>query len=256
MTKNRRPVIAGNWKMFKTRDEALQFVFAVANELPSKELVESVVCASPVLLRCLVKRQGDNLRVGAQNMHFEKEGAYTGEVSPLVLKTTNVEYVVIGHSERRAMFNETDATVNKKVHTAFEYDLVPIVCVGESLEERETGKTNEVMDTQVVALFEGISAEQAKDVIVAYEPIWAIGTGRTATAEMANETCGYIRSVIERLYGEEVAQKVRIQYGGSVKPSNVTELLSQEHIDGALVGGASLDPKSFLQLVNAAKELL
>lgn len=256
MNKNRRPVIAGNWKMFKTRDEALQFVYAVSDKLPAKDKVESVVCASPVLLRCLVKRQGENLRVGAQNMHYEKEGAFTGEVSPLVLNSLNVEYVVIGHSERRSMFNETDESVNKKVHAAFEYNLVPIACVGESLEERETNKTNEVLKRQVVAIFNNVSVENAEHVIVAYEPIWAIGTGRTATSEMANETCGYIRSVIADLYGEEVAQKVRIQYGGSVKPSNVEELLQQEHIDGALVGGASLDPNSFLQLVSAANKLL
>ena len=183
-------------------------------------------------------------------MHFKSAGAYTGEVAPEMLTSIGVSYVVLGHSERREMFNETDETVNKKVHAAFENGLTPIICVGESLEQRETGATNAVVDTQTVAALEGLTAEQVKRVVIAYEPIWAIGTGRTATAEQANETIGYIRSVIERVYGREVAEAVRIQYGGSVNPSNIKELMAQEHIDGALVGGASLDPKSFLSLVN------
>jgi triosephosphate isomerase (TIM) len=249
----RKPIIAGNWKMYKTRDEALKFIYAVNQEVPSSDVVESVICAPSVLLRCLVKRQGDDLRIGAQNMHFEEQGAFTGEVSPLVLKDTGVQYVVIGHSERREMFNETDETVNKKVLKAYEHGLTPIVCVGEKLEQRENGTTNQLVDEQVVIALKGLSAEQVKDVVIAYEPIWAIGTGRTATAEIANETCGYIRSVIEREYGKEASEAVRIQYGGSVKPNNIKELMAQEHIDGALVGGASLDAESFLQLVNYNK---
>lgn len=248
----RKPIIAGNWKMNKTRDEALQFIYAINQEVPESSVVDSVICAPAILLRCLVKRQGDNLKIGAQNMHYAENGAFTGEISPLSLETTGVSYVIIGHSERRAMFNETDEAVNKKVHAAFNHDLTPIVCCGESLEERENGTTNQVLNVQVVKAFENVNANDAKKVVVAYEPIWAIGTGRTATKEVANETCGYIRSIIERLYGKEVSEAVRIQYGGSVSPKNVDELLACEHIDGALVGGASLDPASFLTLVKAA----
>lgn len=246
----RKPIIAGNWKMNKTRDEALQFIYAVKDSVVSKNEVESVICAPFPYLRCLVKRQGSELRIGAQNMHFEQSGAFTGEVSPNMLQGIGVTYVVLGHSERREMFNETDETLNKKVHASFEHHLIPIICVGESLENRENGTTNEVVDIQTIAALKGLTPEQVKQVVIAYEPIWAIGTGRTATAEQANETIGYIRSVVERVYGKEVADEIRIQYGGSVNPSNIKELMAQEHIDGALVGGASLDPESFLALVN------
>ena len=246
----RKPIIVGNWKMNKTRDEALQFIYAVKNEVASSEVVESAICAPFPYLRCLVKRQGESLRVGAQNMHFEPSGPYTGEVAPDMLTAIGVSYVVLGHSERREMFNETDEVVNKKVHAAFENGLTPIICVGESLEERENGTTNQVVDTQTVAALSGLTEDQVKQVVIAYEPIWAIGTGRTATAEQANETIGYIREVIERVYGCDASNAVRIQYGGSVNPSNIKELMAQEHIDGALVGGASLDPQSFLNLVN------
>ena len=246
----RKPIIAGNWKMNKNYDEAVEFIKAVADKVPSSDKVETAICAPALYLRSLVEHQGENLRIGAQNMHFEANGAFTGEIAPGMLKDLGVTYVILGHSERREMFNETDETVNKKVHAAFANGLTPIICVGESLEQRETGATNAVVDTQTVAALEGLTDEQVKRVVIAYEPIWAIGTGRTATAKQANETIGYIRSVIERVYGREVAEAVRIQYGGSVNPSNIKELMAQEHIDGALVGGASLDPKSFLSLVN------
>ena len=246
----RKPIIAGNWKMNKNYDEAVEFIKAVADKVPSSDKVETAICAPALYLRSLVEHQGENLRIGAQNMHFEANGAFTGEIAPGMLKDLGVTYVILGHSERREMFNETDEIVNKKVHAAFANGLTPIICVGESLEQRETGATNAVVDTQTVAALEGLTDEQVKRVVIAYEPIWAIGTGRTATAEQANETIGYIRSVIERAYGREVAEAVRIQYGGSVNPSNIKELMAQEHIDGALVGGASLDPKSFLSLVN------
>lgn len=246
----RKPIIAGNWKMNKTRDEALKFIYAVKDNVVSNEEVEAVICAPFPYLRCLGKRQGSQLRIGAQNMHFEASGAFTGEVAPGMLSSIGVSYVILGHSERREMFNETDETVNKKVHAAFAHNLIPIVCVGESLENRENGTTNEVVEGQTVAALNGLKAEQVKQVVLAYEPIWAIGTGRTATAEQANETIGYIRQVVERVYGKEVADAIRIQYGGSVNSSNIKELMSQEHIDGALVGGASLDPQSFLSLVN------
>lgn len=252
MNKHRKPVIAGNWKMYKVRDEALQFIYSVTQEVPSTDLVETVICANDVLLRCLVKRQGENLKIGAQNMHYEEFGAFTGETSPRVLETTGVSYVILGHSERRQMFNETDAFVNKKVHAALEHELTPIVCVGETLDIREAGTTNNWIKNQVEKAFVGISAEQMVKAIIAYEPIWAIGTGKTASKEQAEETILAIRNVIKSLYGSSVAEKVRILYGGSVKPSNIDELLAQPNIDGALVGGASLDPADFLTLVKAA----
>jgi len=248
----RKPIIAGNWKMFKTRDEAINFILQVNEKMPSNELVDSVICSQFTVLRCLVKRQGDNLKIGAQNMHFLDEGAYTGEVSALMLKSIGVSYVIIGHSERRAMFNETDETCNLKVKKAFEVGLLPILCCGESLEQRETGKTEEVLKNQIVKDLEGLAKEQVEELVIAYEPIWAIGTGKTATSQVADETCGYIRSVVAELYGKDTAEKVRIQYGGSVKTSNIDELMSMPNIDGALIGGASLKADDFIKLVNAA----
>ena len=242
----RKPIIAGNWKMFKTRDEALSFIYAVADKVPAQDKVDSVICAPFVLLRCLVKRQGENLRIGAQNMHFEEQGAFTGEVAPNMLTSLGVEYVIIGHSERRAMFNETDESVNKKLHAAFNHGLTPILCVGEHLEEREGGKTEELLHMQVEKDLAGLTAEQVEKLVIAYEPIWAIGTGRTATPEMADETCGYIRSVVAEFYGAEVAEKIRIQYGGSVKVNNIEALMSMPNIDGALIGGASLVAEDFV----------
>ncbi|MBM7453409.1 triosephosphate isomerase [Acholeplasma morum] len=251
MNKHRIPVIAGNWKMYKTRDEALQFIYAVNQEMPSRDEVETVICANDVLLRDLVKRQGESLKIGAQNMHFAENGAFTGETSPLVLETTGVAYVIIGHSERRAMFNETDETVNLKVHSAIKHDLTPIVCVGESLEIREAGTTNEVVKNQIIKAYANLNDKDALSTIVAYEPIWAIGTGKTATPEQAEETIKAIRDVLASLYGE-VASKIRILYGGSVNAKNIDALLAKENIDGALVGGASLDVSSYLTLVKAA----
>ncbi|HHU24304.1 MAG: triose-phosphate isomerase [Bacilli bacterium] len=248
----RKPVIAGNWKMFKTRPEALEFIYAVNNEVPSQDLVESVICAPFTVLRCLVKRQGENLRIGAQNMHYESSGAFTGEISPDMLKSLGVSYVIIGHSERRAMFNEIDETVNKKLHSAFNKDLIPILCVGESLSERESGKTEQVIKTQIQADLQGLSKEQVENLIIAYEPIWAIGTGKTATPEQANETIGFIRFLIDTMYGDDAAENIRILYGGSVKTSNIDSLLALPHIDGALIGGASLDAKDFLTFTQAA----
>lgn len=248
----RKPIIAGNWKMFKTRDEALYFILKVSTAMPDLEKVDTAVIASAPLLRDLVKRQGDNLRIGAQNLYFEDEGAFTGEISGALLKSYNVTYVVIGHSERRHIFHETDQEVNKKVHAALRHDLTPIVCVGELLEERETSKTEEVLRTQVLAAYEGLSEEQALKTVVAYEPVWAIGTGRTATSEVANEACGFVRSLLADKYSQRVADQIRIQYGGSVKPENVDELLACEHIDGALIGGASLDPDKFIKMAKAA----
>ena len=247
----RKNIIAGNWKMFKTRGEAINFVLQVADKVPSQDLVESVICVQAPVLRDMVKRQGDNLRVGAQNVHFKDSGAFTGEVSAVLLAELGVTYVIIGHSERRAMFNETDETVNLKIKQALAYDLKPLVCVGESLDIREAGTTKEFVSAQVEKALEGVSESELEQIVFAYEPIWAIGTGKTATPEIAEETCRDIRNTIERLYSKDAAQKMRIQYGGSVKTSNIVELLAQEDIDGALIGGASLVPEDFVFMVNA-----
>lgn len=247
----RKPIIAGNWKMFKTRDEALFFILQVSEQMPNIKDVETVVFAQAPLMRCLIKRQGSNLRIGAQNLYFEDEGAYTGEVSGPLLKSYKVEYVLVGHSERRAIFHETDEIVNLKVKATLRNKLKPIVCVGEQLVERENNLTNQVLERQIKAAFADIKAIDMKNIVIAYEPIWAIGTGKTATAEMADEACGYIRKLISSLYGKVVAEEIRIQYGGSVKPENIEELLAKENIDGALIGGASLDPDKFIFMANA-----
>lgn len=248
----RKPVIAGNWKMFKTRDEALFFILQVSEAMPSSKDVETIVFAQAPLMRCLIKRQGLNLKIGAQNLFYEDEGAFTGEISGPLLKSYKVEYVLIGHSERRAYFYETDEIVNKKIHAALRNTLRPIVCVGERLEERENNLTEKVLERQIKGAFEGVKAIDMKNIIIAYEPVWAIGTGKTATAEMADDACGFIRNEIEKLYGKLIAEEIRIQYGGSVKPENIEELLSKENIDGALIGGASLDPDKFIAMANAA----
>jgi triosephosphate isomerase (TIM) len=248
----RKPIIAGNWKMYKTKDDALAFIYAVNLAVPSKDFVESVICAPSIFLRDLVKREGENIKIGAQNMHYANEGAYTGETSAAMLKSYGVDFVVIGHSERRAYFNETDETVNLKVIQAINNDITPILCVGESLEIREAGTTDQVVKKQIEKAYLNIDAEEALKTVIAYEPIWAIGTGRTATPDQANDTIKAIRKVLQNLYGKEVAEAVRILYGGSVNTKNIESLLSMSDIDGALVGGASLDPTSFLTLVKAA----
>ncbi len=249
----RKPIIAGNWKMHKTLTEATEFMNEVKSAVPSSEKVDSVVCAPAPFLHQLVKdSEGQEIKVGAQTMHFEDAGAFTGEVSPAMLEDLNVDYVIIGHSERRAMFNETNESVNKKVQAAFSHSLVPIVCVGETLEEREGGSMKEVVSEQVTEALKGLTAEQVSQTVIAYEPVWAIGTGKSATAEDANEVCSFIRKTVAELSGNEASDSVRIQYGGSVKPENIKDFMQQSDIDGALVGGASLKPDSFLQLIEGA----
>jgi triosephosphate isomerase (TIM) len=249
----RKPIIAGNWKMFKTASEAVAFI----NEVKGKaevEGVDSVICAPFTNLPALVEAvKGTFLQIGAQNMHWEENGAYTGEISGAMLKDTGVQYVIIGHSERRAYFAETDETVNKKVRAAFSYGLIPIVCVGEKLEEREANQTKDVCRVQTVAALQGLTAEQAAQVVIAYEPIWAIGTGKTSTAEDANDVISYIRAQVREQFDAATGDAVRIQYGGSVKPGNIREFMGMSDIDGALVGGASLEPASYIQLVEGAK---
>lgn len=246
----RKPIIAGNWKMHKTIAEAVEFVNEIKGKL-NDEVVDAVICAPFTLLKDLKDAtKGTNIKIGAQNMHFEEKGAFTGEISPLMLKELNIDYVVIGHSERREYFNETDEALNKKVKAAFAHNLTPILCCGETLEERENGTTNDVVGAQIKADLEGLAPELAEKVVIAYEPIWAIGTGKTATDEQANETIMAIRNILAEMFGKEVADKIRIQYGGSVKPGTIKAQMAMSDIDGALVGGASLVATDFAQIVN------
>ena len=246
----RKKVIAGNWKMNMLPNEAISMITELAPLVKDTEN-EVVLCVPYTdLFYSLLTAQGTNIKIGAQNMHYEEKGAYTGEVSGKMLKSIGVEYVIIGHSERRQYFNETDETVNKKIKTAFENDLKPIVCVGETLEEREAGKAFEIIENQTQKDLDGLTEEQVANTIIAYEPIWAIGTGKTATSNDANEACKKIREKIVEIYGQNVAERVIIQYGGSMKPENAKELLSMSDIDGGLIGGASLKAESFANIVN------
>lgn len=250
----RKPIIAGNWKMFKTTKEVETFIADAKTAVPSCSLAESVICVPyPYLALAKQLTEGSCLKVAAQNMHFEENGAFTGEVSPVMLADLAIPYVVLGHSERRAMFGETDETVNKKAHAAFAHGIVPIICVGESLEERETNVTNYIVGGQTLRALNGLTDEQLKAAVIAYEPIWAIGTGKTATSEQAQETIKAIRDAIATEFGSDVADAIRIQYGGSVKPDNAAELLGKADIDGALVGGASLEADSFIALFAPVK---
>ena len=246
----RRKVIAGNWKMNMLPNEAIKFIEDLTPLV--KDTKNEVILCVPYtdLFYSLLTAQNTNIKIGAQNMHFEESGAYTGEVSGKMLKSINVEYVIIGHSERRQYFNETDESVNKKIKAAFANELKPIVCVGETLEEKEAGKTVEIITKQTELALEGLTDEQVKNTIIAYEPIWAIGTGKTATSEDANNSIKEIRNKIAEIYGQEVAKSVIIQYGGSVKSSNAKELFEMSDIDGGLVGGASLKAEEFSKIVN------
>lgn len=246
----RKKVIAGNWKMNMLPNEAIEYIEKF--EPLVKDTQNEVILCVPYtdLFYALLSAQNTNIKIGAQNMHFAESGAYTGEVSGKMLKSIGVEYVIIGHSERRQYFNETDETVNKKIKTAFENELKPIVCVGETLEQKEEGKTQEIITTQVKLALDGLTPEQVKNTIIAYEPIWAIGTGKTATSEDANNSIKEIRKKIEEIYGKDIAESVIIQYGGSVKSTNAKELFETSDIDGGLVGGASLKPEEFAKIVN------
>ncbi|GAB6257324.1 MULTISPECIES: triose-phosphate isomerase [Peribacillus] len=248
----RKPIIAGNWKMNKTLSEATAFLEEVSNLIPKQDVIDTVVCAPALFLDQLVQAaKGTDVKIGAQNMHFEESGAFTGEISPIALADLGVSYVILGHSERREMFNETDEAVNKKAHSAFAHGLTPIVCCGETLEQREAGETNDFVGSQIEKGLAGLSDDQLKQAVIAYEPIWAIGTGKSSSAQDANEVCSHIRSVVADKFSNEAAAAIRIQYGGSVKPENIKEYMAQPDIDGALVGGASLKSDSFLQLLEA-----
>ena len=246
----RRKVIAGNWKMNMLPNEAINFIQELAPLV--KDTKNEVILCVPYtdLFYALLHVQGTNIKIGAQNMHWEEKGAYTGEVSAPMLKSIGVEYVIIGHSERRQYFAETDETVNKKIKSALAHGLKTIVCVGETLEQRENGKTEQIVTSQVEKAFEGIPASELEKIIVAYEPIWAIGTGKTATKEDANSTIMQIRKKIAEMYGQNEANGVIIQYGGSVKSANAKELFEMSDIDGGLVGGASLKADEFAKIVN------
>lgn len=244
----RRPFIAGNWKMFKTVSEAGTLVKELIPQVKDVENVEIAVCPPAVDLY-LVKMllEGTNIGLGAQNMHWEESGAFTGEISPIMVKDL-CKYVIIGHSERRQYFGETDETVNKKVKAALHHGLIPIICIGETLEEKEAGQTERVCERQALAALDGLTAVEVATSVIAYEPIWAIGTGRSATSADANETISYIRQVVRNEFGA-TAEEMRILYGGSVKPNNITEYMQQSDIDGALVGGASLEAANFAAII-------
>ena len=246
----RRKVIAGNWKMNMLPNETISMITELAPKV--KDTKNEVILCVPFtdLFYCLNVAQGTNIKIGAQNMHYEEKGAYTGEISGSMLRSIGVEYVIIGHSERRQYFGETDETVNKKVKAAFKNGLKPIVCVGETLEQRESGKAFEIITNQTQKALEGLTEDQVANTIIAYEPIWAIGTGKTATNEDANESIKKIRKKICQIYGQNVSERVIIQYGGSMKPTNAKKLLEMSDIDGGLIGGASLKVEDFSEIVN------
>ena len=246
---SRRMIIAGNWKMNKTPSETRAFIEELKPLVAGAEA--EVLCCVPAIdiIPAVEAAAGSNIVIGAENMYFEEKGAFTGEISPAMLVDAGVKYVIIGHSDRREYFAETNETVNKKVLKAFEHGITPIVCCGETLTQREQGITIDWIRQQIKIAFLGVSAEQAKTAVIAYEPIWAIGTGKVATTEQAQEVCGAIRALIAEIYDEATAEAIRIQYGGSVAPGNAAELFAQPDIDGGLVGGASLKP-DFGKVVN------
>ena len=250
---NRKAIIAGNWKMNKTATEAAELIDALIPAVKDAGC-EVVICVPFTdLVTAVAKTKGTNIHVGAENVHFEKSGAFTGEISADMLTDLGVEYVVVGHSERRQYFAETDETVNKRAKAALAGGLKPIICVGESLTQREQGVTEELIRMQVKIALNGVTADELKNVVIAYEPIWAIGTGKTATADQAEEVCAAIRKVVGELYGADAAKALTVQYGGSMNPKNVKGLMAQAQIDGGLIGGASLKAADFAQVVNYDK---
>ena len=251
----RKPIIGGNWKMhLGTPKEALSFIKSLKPLIKGIKNVDIVIAPPFTVLESAVRElKKTNVSVSAQNMYFEDKGAFTGEISPLFLKSIGVKYVILGHSERRQIFGETDDLINKKVKKALKESLIPIVCIGENLSAREAGKTKEIIQNQMNFTFQDISSQDMVKIIIAYEPIWAIGTGKTATPEQAEEIHIFIRDILKEKYGEDVADKIRIQYGGSIKPDNAKSLFSKKNIDGGLVGGASLNSESFFEIIKAAE---
>jgi len=251
----RKKIVAANWKMNMTQAEAASFVGTLLRDLTDKSDVEVVIVPPFTAIAKVTEALGgsETIKVGAQNMYWEKGGAFTGEISAAMLRDLFVRYVVLGHSERRQLLGETDEIVNRKVRAAHEASLRPIVCIGETLEQRERGEVEKVLGTQLRGSLAGLSAKELNETVVAYEPVWAIGTGKTASAEQAQEAHAFVRTTLTEISDETTAKKIRIQYGGSVKPDNARTLMSQPDIDGALVGGASLDPRSFAQIVRGAE---
>ncbi len=251
----RKTIIAGNWKMNNTLSETRSFAEQLKPIMPRGKWCTVVLCVPATNIQSAVRLFKDcHIAVGAETCHYEQKGAYTGEITPAMIKEAGAKYVIIGHSERRQYYNETDFTVNKKVHAAVEAGLIPIICVGESLEQREMGVTMELIAYQVKCALAGLAPEKVRHVVIAYEPLWAIGTGRTATAGQAGEVCQAIRTVIRKQYGAHVARSVTIQYGGSMNAKNAAELLAQPDVDGGLIGGASLKAVEFVQIINAANQ--
>ena len=255
--KMRIKIIAGNWKMFKTNAEAVELATKLQDEVKDIKKTKMILFPPATALSAVAAViQDSKIQLGAQNLFWEKEGAFTGEISAEMIKSTGASYVLIGHSERRQYFAETNDTVNKKLHRALDAGLKPIVCIGETLEEREQGSTKDIVGTQIRKALANISIQQMRQIIFAYEPVWAIGTGRTATPEQAQEVHGFIRNLISDVYDRDISAGVIIQYGGSVKPNNAADLLKQPDIDGALVGGACLEANSFYKIIQAAEKLM
>lgn len=251
---SRKPIIAGNWKMNKNNQEAKDFIKAVKDKIPAKDKVDTLVGASNILLEGIIKEaEGSDLQIAGQNCYFEDEGAFTGETSPKTLSELGSSYVIIGHSERRQYFHESDEDVNKKAHAILKNGMLPIICCGESLETYEAGQAEDFVADQVKAALADLTPGQVEASVLAYEPIWAIGTGKSATVEDAQKMCQVVRNVVAEEFGRDVADAVRIQYGGSVKPNNIKDYMSCPDVDGALVGGASLQADSFLALLEAVK---
>ena len=251
---NRRPLIAGNWKMFKTCSEAVEAAGQLVKLVAMTSDIDVMIAPQFTALAPVSDVvRGSRVSLGAQNLFWETEGAYTGEISPVMLVSVGCKYVIIGHSERRQYFDETDETVNKKIKAAIKNDLVPVLCVGESEKERESKETFSVLDKQVKKGIEVFSSDDLETLVIAYEPVWAIGTGKTATTDQAQEAHQFLRSVLEKSFGNMLAKSIRILYGGSVKPNNIAELMAMPDIDGALVGGASLDPETFSKIVHFNK---
>ncbi len=248
----RKPFIAGNWKMNLTKSESTELVREIASSFSAAEIVDVAVCPTFVYLDAVLSVAGGSIAVGAQDAYFENSGAFTGETSPTMLADLGCHYCILGHSERRQLMGETNEIVNRKLKAVLAAGILPIVCVGETLEQRESGQTSAVIEDQVVGSLAGISEAEMAKVVIAYEPVWAIGTGKVATPEMAEETHADIRKQLEKQYNPQIAESVRIQYGGSVKPDNAASLLAQPNIDGALVGGAALKSDSFLAIIEAA----
>ena len=251
----RKTVIAGNWKMNMTATETKKFAEDLKKIMPRAKWCDTLICVPACNISTAMKAFKDlRISVGAENVYFEEKGAYTGEISAAMLRDLGVKYVIVGHSERRQYFGETDTAVNRKVHAALDAGLSPIICVGESESQREMGVTQDWIALQVKTALYGVPAERLRRCVIAYEPIWAIGTGKTATAQQAGEVCTHIRATIRGLYGARVARSVTIQYGGSMNPKNAQELLAQPDVDGGLIGGASLKPEQFVDIINAANQ--